>query len=219
MPVLMKPILHLEMIRLVQKVGFFFFGGGGHSLRQNKRAIFLSLLARDTMSRPALQRSGVQHQYDVLDGAEECPTPEDIEEGVTLPLEAEESPEFTPILDTADDALVAAVITTFLTITATPHTSPTMQARKKKKRGGGMRKCEEEKCKRAGMYCDYWRVKVPFEATVGITVAVGVRVRVRVGVRLGIWLASPCMFFTNDMRMLELNISSPAFGAALHSLT
>jgi hypothetical protein len=27
------------------------------------------------------------------------------------------------------------------------------------------------------------------------------------------------MFFTNDMRMLELNISSPAFGAALHSLT
>ncbi len=54
-----------------------------------------------------------------------------------MPLEAEENPEDTPILDTADDILVAAATTIILAITATPHTSPTMQARKKIKRGGG----------------------------------------------------------------------------------
>ncbi len=107
------------------------------------------------MPRPALQRSRVQHQYDVLDGAEERSTPEGIEEGVTLPLETDETPEDTPILAAADDTLVAAVTTTTLAITATPlepHTIPTMQARNKLKQrgegGGTMRKCKTKKSKK-----------------------------------------------------------------------
>ncbi len=120
----------------------------------------------------------VQHPYYALDV-----TPEDIEEGFTLPE---------GILDTAADALVAAVAT----ITATPHTSPTMQARRIKNKGWGGGTCanvkkknekeqEESHLKKrvCEMYCVYWRVRVPFKITVGVTVTVGARVGVRVRVR------------------------------------